>query len=134
MSIAEAKSLLYIDVDWMEACAHCYKTLLLVETCRDMGQQTKVGRVLQELARDANKPAAIVFYKTSPTVTFQTMAGKFPDIVSFRVRRIHPLPETEHVYSPEEWALTLLKIRRKHSSEEREECAARFRRWSEGVA
>lgn len=112
MSMTEADSLWYIDADWIEACPSCGKTLLLVEAARDVGQVAKPSRILRELAKDAGKPAAVVFYQLADTRQ-PAPRDDLPDIAQFRVRKVWP-EEREAVYTPQEWARVLLQLRRSH--------------------
>lgn len=132
MSMSEADSLTLIDGDLIEACPLCRKTLLIMEVTREHGQP-KSGRIIEELARDSEARAAVIWYTQSrdPATTFTTKYGTFFDIVSFRVLRLWPPPRCQRVYDPQAWANALLKLRRDHFDREAEACKRRTAEWRE---
>lgn len=86
--------------------------LVLIETARDVGQRVKPTTVLCALAKRADLPAWVVLYR--PSESFNPADHNWPDIESFRVRRVwpHPIKEWTRV-TPKEWAQWLVEIRRK---------------------
>lgn len=72
-----------IDIDWMEVCVKCEKTLILIETAQDKGQTMKTSTYIKNLGIQANVPAYTVLYKIDKSARL--------DIVSFRVRQLYPV-------------------------------------------
>ena len=52
-----------IDIDFLEYCHRCRETLALIELAQDVGQSFKPTPVLERLARRANVPAYLIFYR-----------------------------------------------------------------------
>jgi hypothetical protein len=110
---AAAKSLALIDIDgtmYVEAEDKTYIPLALIETALDVGQAYKTATCTKNLAIQAGIPAYVVLYKTSEEPN--PADPRYPDITSFRVRRLNPSAETDfRVCTPEQWAFALCGIR-----------------------
>ena len=65
--------------------------LAILETACDVGQQTKPATVTANLARRADLPAYVVLY--APADQPNPADPRWPDIRSFRVKRLWPQPE-----------------------------------------
>jgi hypothetical protein len=108
----EAASLAMIDIDcaYVEYDHNSKRPLILVEIARDCGQSYKTATVITNLARAANLPAYAVLYAVSERGN--PADRRFADLEGFRIRRLHPRPETNwRRLSPKQWALALVKIR-----------------------
>lgn len=99
-----ARALTYIDVDAVEVCDDCGEPLLLIELARDVGQAHKPTTIMQRLARRADLPAALSFYRV----------GDDSDIDSFRVRLVEPASTGELVLSPASYECWLRSLRETH--------------------
>lgn len=118
IGIENAQLLAMIDADvmlWVEYDDRTRDPLALVETAIDVGQTYKSATVMKKLAARCVPPimAFIVLYKHA---SVQNPADpKWPDIESFRVRRVWPEldgRESQWVdFTPQGWAEALLKIR-----------------------
>lgn len=115
---AQAKGLGMIDIDvplYVEYQDGTKEPIAIFETARDIGQDYKCATVTKRLAERAGLIAAIVLYK--PSQTPNPANPSLPDIESFRVLPLLkkggiPVERSEWlVYSPEEWAKQLCKIR-----------------------
>lgn len=95
----------YVDVDAVEVCPDCKEPLALIETARDKGQPAKPVGVLRALARRANLPAYLVFYRP----------GASGGIESFRLRQVWPPSSGSYQQmSPEQYIRFLWKLRAGH--------------------
>jgi len=86
--------------------------LALIETAMDRGQTMKPATVTKKLAERCSPQikAYILLYKLAQQPN--PADPKWPDIESFRVKRIWPEPETPwRIFTPEEWAYHLLELR-----------------------
>lgn len=114
IGIESAQLLAMIDLDaslYVEYDDGTKEPLALIETARDVGQEYKTATVTKKLAERANMPCFVLLYKTSDKPNPADPAWK--DISEFRVKRLWPKPEqTWRTVTPDEWALTLLKMRR----------------------
>lgn len=67
--------------------------------------------VTMNLAKRANIPCYVVLYKLSNY--YNPVDKRFQDITSFRIKRLHPHPESNwRTITPSEWAEALLSIRK----------------------
>jgi len=107
MQEEHAQQLTYIDVDALEYCRQCLQPILLLETARDVGQSSKPTAALRALARRANLPAFLVFYRVDVT----------GEIESFRVRMVHPARGAEKTMTPRQYAAWLWSFREAHRCE-----------------
>lgn len=88
--------------------------LSLIETARDVGQSFKSAAVTKNLARKAGIPAFILLY--TPNGRKNPADDCWPDIHSFRARRIWRTETDWKVMTPDEWAKFLLRLRQKEAS------------------
>ena len=104
-----------IDLDavpYVEYDDRSREPLALIETAMDQGQGFKVATVTRRLAMRVSPlvPAYVVLY--TPALWRNPADPAWPDIASFRVRRIWPEPVTPwEVISPQEWATRLYHLR-----------------------
>jgi hypothetical protein len=113
-----ARELAMIDVDaslYVEYHDGTKDPIALIETALDVGKDYKCATVTKNLARRCQPPlwAYVLLYTLSGTMN--PADDRYPDIASFRVKRIWPEtwqdPGWRRV-TPEEWAKNLLKLRR----------------------
>jgi len=118
VGIEIAQSLAMIDLDavpYVEYDDLYRDPLALIETAMDQGQEFKVATVTKRLAMRSRPllPAYVVLY--TPATWPNPADPAWPDIASFRVRRIWPEPVTQwESITPQEWATRLYYLR--HSS------------------
>ena len=116
VGIEAAQTLSMIDLDaalFVEWDDGTKEPLLLIETAMDKGQSFKTATITKNLARRVvpKLPAYVVLYKLGDAANPVDIEWK--DIVSFRVRRIWPEPETPfEEITPQEWANRLVELRR----------------------
>lgn len=105
LTMADVDSVLFTEYNWGDKMPLC-----LVEVGLDIGQE-KQAEMLQALARRADLPAYLCLYTHASTPN--PSDDRWPDIQSFRVRRIWPLPDDSwRVMTPLEWAEQLVVVRR----------------------
>lgn len=113
IGIERAQLLAMIDLDasvYVEYDDGTKEPLALIETAIDCGQTYKAATVTLNLAKRADLPCYIVLYTLSNTPN--PADSEWPDISSFRVRRLHPKSETGfRTYTPQGWADCLLRLR-----------------------
>lgn len=104
LTMADLDSVLFAEYDHPEKLPLC-----LVEVARDIGQEKPAG-VIRKLAELADLPAFVALY--TPANDPSPANPDWPDIESFRIRRLWPHPEKAwRSVTPEEWAKALLRIR-----------------------
>ncbi|MBF0400254.1 MAG: hypothetical protein HQL90_05755 [Magnetococcales bacterium] len=115
VGLEAAQSLAMIDVDvslYVEYDDGTKEPLALIETAIDRGQEFKTATVTKRLAMRSVPllPAYVALYTQA---TWPNPADPaWPDIYSFRVRRIWPEPVTPwEIISPQEWAIRLYHLR-----------------------
>ena len=69
----------YVDIDMCGTCLKCKEPLYLAETAFDVGQPWKATTTTEWLAKKANLPSFLIFYK---------MDGD--KMISFRVKQLTP--------------------------------------------
>jgi len=113
VGIENAQLLAMIDLDaslYVEYDNGTKEPLALIETARDVGQGYKCATVTTKLAERAKLPCFVVLYSLDSEPN--PADGKWPDIAKFRVKRLWPEREYEwRVFSPQEWAENLLRMR-----------------------
>ncbi|WP_244163905.1 hypothetical protein [Caballeronia sordidicola] len=83
--------------------------LALIEVARDIDQEKPSGVILR-LAQLADIPAYVALYTHSASAN--PTGPNWPDISSFRIKRLWPRPEPGwRILSPTEWAHALVEIR-----------------------
>lgn len=118
----EHEPLDYIDIDAVEYCHNCKKPLALIELAQDIGQKNKPTTVTRILARRADIPAYLVFYKKNQE----------EQIEGFRVRMVSPRWGKEKEMSVDEYVNFLFSLREKHREEKEREREVERKKW-EGV-
>ncbi len=104
LTMADVDSVLFAEYNWGDKMPLC-----LVEVGRDVGQN-KDASMLQQLAKRADLPAFIALY--THAANRNPSDERWPDIESFRVKRIWPLPQDQWmVLTPLEWAEQLVFVR-----------------------
>lgn len=100
------RQLRFINLDWLEQCDECYRTVAVLELAYDNGEQDhKAAYATRETARALRAPGYVVLYR-------RTADGL---IDSVRVRQIAPVESQEYVaYSAERWAHHLYDLRSCH--------------------
>lgn len=114
IGIEKAQLLAMIDLDaslYVEYDDGTKEPLALIETARDVGQGYKTATVTAKLAERAKLPCFVVLYSLSSEPN--PADENWPDIAQFRVKRLWPKAEHEwRMFSPQEWAENLLKMRK----------------------
>lgn len=120
-----------IDLDGVEYCRTCNRTILLVEVARDVGQAIKPATVLRNLANDANVMAIVLLYTPDPDVdqatgcgcqsSRLTVSGCTHGILSFRLQRIDQRATSRawQFFTVGQYVAALEEIRRLHSLDHR---------------
>ena len=113
IGIERAQLLAMIDLDasiYVEYDDGTKEPLALIETAKDKGQPYKTATVTTKLAQRANLPCFVLLYK--PDDKPNPYDSQWPDILSFRAKRLWPKPEKEWRYfEPKGWAENLLRLR-----------------------
>lgn len=113
VGIERAQSLAMIDLDaslYVEYDDGTKAPVALIETAIDVGQRFKSATVTMKLAKLSGLPCYCVLYSCSKTPN--PADPVWPDILSFRVKRLWPKPEHSwRTIQPAEWAGALLQIR-----------------------
>lgn len=111
----DARLLSQIDIDhvlWMEYDDKTKEPILLIEEAQDTGQDNKPSTVTRNMARRMHVYALVVLWK--PASVPNPANEEWPDIESFRVKRIWP-PSNKpgwHTVTPKKYAEKLLKLRK----------------------
>lgn len=104
LTMADLDSVLFAEYEYPIKLPLC-----LVEVAQDIGQRKPAG-VIRKLAELANIPAFVALYTLSERANPSNK--NWPDIASFRVKRLWPSPEAGwRTLTPQQWAEALLKIR-----------------------
>lgn len=113
IGLEEAEHLSMMDIDhilWVEYDDDSKVPLGLIEEAQDVGQDIKPCTVTAALARLADIPAMAVLW--TPSENHNPADTDWPDIRSFRVRRIYPDPEDRwRIITPEEYCQVLVRMR-----------------------
>lgn len=115
IGIENAQLLAMIDLDaslYVEYDDGTKEPLALIETAQDVGQEWKSATVTCNLARRTRPvvPCYVVLYTLADGPN--PADHEWQDIRSFRVMRLWPNPERKWtIYTPQEWAENLLKLR-----------------------
>ena len=109
-----AHLLAMIDLDacpYIEYHDSTKEPLALIEVAMDVGQSNKPSTVTKNLAKRSGLPALVVLYRLSEDTN--PSDANFKDIDRFRIKRIHPTPQSDWCEkSPEEYAEILLRMRK----------------------
>lgn len=92
-----------IDIDWVEYCRYCRKPLALIETARDIGQDTKSADVLSRVGDLAGLPVWVALYRDTPN-----------GIQAFRVRMVSPKQTMWRAITAKQWFDILCELRTCH--------------------
>ena len=82
-----------IDIDGLEYCRKCRAPLAFLETAEDRGQEIKPVTVLRTLATQTGIPAYVILFTVDEAA--RARENWADSCTGFRVRRLHPLPETD---------------------------------------
>ena len=102
-----------IDIDGLEYCRRCRAPLAFLETAQDIGQEVKPVTVLRTLAGQTDIPAYVILFTVDEAARAEeNWAASCP---GFRVRRLHPPPETGWlVMDPDHMATFLTDLHEAH--------------------
>ena len=96
----------YVDIDSGGICNKCKQPLYLAETTFDVGQSWKATTATEWLARAANLPSFLIFYKVNEN----------RDVVSFRVKQLTPEKDRKEVLlEPEAWVQAMELLQDRHN-------------------
>ena len=113
IGIENAQLLAMIDLDasiYVEYDDGTKEPLALIETAKDIGQTFKTATVTVKLAQRADLPCFVLLY--TPSGKCNPYDSQWPDIISFRAKRLHPKTENGwRCFTPKEWAENLIKLR-----------------------
>ena len=95
----------YIDIDSVGICLKCKHPLYLAETTFDVGQAWKATTTTEALARMANLPSFLIFYKVEDNA-----------VVSFRVKQLTPEKDKKEVLiEPRAWVQAMELLQDRHN-------------------
>tara|TARA_B100000212_G_scaffold81330_1_gene58328 strand:+ start:476 stop:853 length:378 start_codon:yes stop_codon:yes gene_type:complete len=95
----------YIDIDSVGICLKCKQPLYLAETTFDIGQAWKATTTTEALARMANLPSFLIFYKVENNA-----------VVSFRVKQLTPEKDKKEVLiEPRAWVQAMELLQDRHN-------------------
>ena len=95
----------YIDIDSVGICLKCKQPLYLAETPFDVGQAWKATTTTEALARMANLPSFLIFYKVEDNA-----------VVSFRVKQLTPEKDKKEVLiEPRAWVQAMELLQDRHN-------------------
>tara|TARA_Y100000592_G_scaffold93163_1_gene155948 strand:+ start:197 stop:574 length:378 start_codon:yes stop_codon:yes gene_type:complete len=95
----------YIDIDSVGICLKCKQPLYLAETTFDVGQAWKATTTTEALARMANLPSFLIFYKVEDNA-----------VVSFRVKQLTPEKDKKEVLiEPRAWVQAMELLQDRHN-------------------
>jgi len=118
IGIEKAQLLAMIDIDvavFVEYDEETKQPLALVETARDVGQSYKCATITRNLAIKAGIEAFVLLYK--PSVKANPADANWPDIDSFRIKRIAPTYSEDWIIkTPQQWAECLITVRSRGSA------------------
>ena len=116
-----------IDLDMIEYCQRCRMPLCLIETARDVGQDSKNTLVMSRLAQAANVVAICVLCTPDGTDCRCDRRRKSPGcshgIEKVRFRRVYPIEESFEIWQAFELAAWLIRLHDNH-----EQIACRLRK------
>ena len=95
----------YIDIDSVGICLKCKQPLYLAETTFDVGQAWKATTTTEKLARLANLPSFLIFYKV-----------KNEKVVKFRIKQLTPEKYKKDVeLDPAAWVQAMELLQDRHN-------------------
>ena len=96
----------YVDIDSCGICNKCKQPLYLSETTFDVGQSWKATTATEWLARAANLPSFLIFYKVNEN----------REVISFRVKQLTPEKDRKEVLlEPEAWVQPMELLQDRHN-------------------
>ena len=96
----------YVDIDSCGICNKCKQPLYLAETTFDVGQSWKATTATEWLARAANIPSFLIFYKVNEN----------REVISFRVKQLTPEKDRKEVLlEPEAWVQAMELLQDRHN-------------------
>ena len=96
----------YVDIDSCGICNKCKQPLYLAETTFDVGQSWKATTATEWLARAANLPSFLIFYKVNEN----------REVISFRVKQLTPEKDRKEVLlEPEAWVQAMELLQERHN-------------------
>ena len=96
----------YVDIDSCGICNKCKQPLYLAETTFDVGQSWKATTATEWLARAANLPSFLIFYKVNEN----------REVISFRVKKLTPEKDRKEVLlEPEAWVQAMELLQDRHN-------------------
>ena len=95
----------YIDIDSVGICLKCKQPLYLAETTFDVGQAWKATTTTEKLARLANLPSFLIFYKVEND-----------KVVKFRIKQLTPEKYKKDVeLDPAAWVQAMELLQDRHN-------------------
>jgi len=95
----------YIDIDSVGICLKCKDPLYLAETTFDVGQAWKATTTTEALARLANLPSFLIFYKVENNA-----------VVSFRIKQLTPEKYKKETFmEPRAWVQAMELLQDRHN-------------------
>ncbi len=95
----------YIDIDSVGICLKCKQPLYLAETTFDVGQAWKATTTTEKLARLANLPSFLIFYKVENE-----------KVVKFRIKQLTPEKYKKDVeLEPAAWVQAMELLQDRHN-------------------
>ncbi len=95
----------YIDIDSVGICLKCKAPLYLAETTFDVGQAWKATTTTEKLARLANLPSFLIFYKVEND-----------KVIKFRIKQLTPEKYKKDVeLDPAAWVQAMELLQDRHN-------------------
>ena len=95
----------YIDIDSVGICLKCKAPLYLAETTFDVGQAWKATTTTEKLARLANLPSFLIFYKVEND-----------KVIKFRIKQLTPEKYKKDVeLDPTAWVQAMELLQDRHN-------------------
>ena len=96
----------YVDIDSCGICNKCKQPIYLAETTFDVGQSWKATTATEWLAKAANLPSFLIFYKVNEN----------REVISFRVKQLTPEKDRKEVLlEPEAWVQAMELLQDRHN-------------------
>ena len=95
----------YIDIDSVGICLKCKAPLYLAETTFDIGQAWKATTTTEKLARLANLPSFLIFYKVEND-----------KVIKFRIKQLTPEKYKKNIeLDPAAWVQAMELLQDRHN-------------------
>ena len=96
----------YIDIDSCGICLKCKDPLYLAETTFDVNQAWKATTTTEKLARLANLPSFLIFYKVNDK----------REVISFRIKQLTPEKYKENIFTETQtWVQAMELLQDRHN-------------------